>query len=586
MGEPALAAAFPVPALADLAVPAAVVDADTAMGDIEGLVHADPGMLGVVTVVDGVHHLVARARLDVLLAGRLGYGRALLHRRPLRAVIGEPALVLPAATTWDDAARVAIGRPDHRKSNPVVVAFDDGALGLAPVGPLVEYLSGRYAAMAFTDELTGLGNRRQLASQGAVLSGAVLPGALFLIDLNRFKEINDALGHARGDELLRHVASALSAACAPAPAYRLGGDEFVILTAGGWPATPLADAGRDLLRAIEGPFHVAGVPITVEAAVGIAEGAAGLDEGAAGLDEGAAGLDEGAAGLDELLARADAAMYLAKRDRTRVEVWARDTAVVGAADLGMETDLRSAVANQELVLHYQPLVYARSGQVASYEALVRWAHPERGLLSPRSFLPRAELSDVIHPLTEAVLAEAVGQAACWHRAGRTMPIAVNLAAPVLASEGIVAIVERLLERTGLPPEALIVEVTESAVMTRPDQSADRLRAIRAMGVRIAMDDFGTGYTSLELLTRLLLDELKLDRSFVMRVHEPQERVIVEAVAKMAHGLGLTLVAEGVEDSRTAETLAGIGFDLLQGYHFGRPEPAAAHNPVPGIVTSG
>lgn len=152
------------PALADLAVSAAVVDADTAMGEIEGLVQADPGMLGVVTVVDGVHHLVARARLDVLLAGRLGYGRALLHRRPLRAVIGEPALVLPAATTWDDAARVAIGRPDHRKSNPIVVAFDDGTLGLAPVGPLVEYLSGRYAAMAFTDELTGLGNRRKLAS--------------------------------------------------------------------------------------------------------------------------------------------------------------------------------------------------------------------------------------------------------------------------------------------------------------------------------------------------------------------------------------------------------------------------------------
>ncbi|MBB2941179.1 diguanylate cyclase (GGDEF)-like protein [Actinoplanes lutulentus] len=548
------------PALADLAVSAAVVDADTAMGEIEGLVQADPGMLGVVTVVDGVHHLVARARLDVLLAGRLGYGRALLHRRPLRAVIGEPALVLPAATTWDDAARVAIGRPDHRKSNPIVVAFDDGTLGLAPVGPLVEYLSGRYAAMAFTDELTGLGNRRKLASPGAVV-----PGALFLIDLNRFKEINDALGHARGDELLRHVASALSAACAPAPAYRLGGDEFVIRTADGWPAGPLADAGRDLLRAIEGPFHVAGVPITVEAAVGIAEGEAGLDE---------------------LLARADAAMYLAKRDRTRVEVWARETAVADVADLGMETDLRSAIANHELVLHYQPLVHARSGQVASYEALVRWAHPERGLLSPRSFLPRAELSDVIHPLTEAVLAEAIGQAACWHRAGRTMPVAVNLAAPVLASEGIVAIVERLLERSGLPPEALIVEVTESAVMTRPDQSADRLRAIRAMGVRIAMDDFGTGYTSLELLTRLPLDELKLDRSFVMRVHEPQERVIVEAVARMANGLGLTLVAEGVEDSRTAETLAAIGFDLLQGYHFGRPEPAAAHNLVPGIVTSG
>src|SRR6185369_15515532 len=181
------------------------------------------------------------------------------------------------------------------------------------------------------------------------------------------------------------------------------------------------------------------------------------------------------------------------------------------------------------------------------EALVRWDHPERGLLLPAAFLPQAERSTAITALTDRVLADAIEQAARWQEQGRRLPVAVNLPAPVLAHDRIVEVIAGLLEKHSLPASALIVEVTESAVMSRPDRSAERLQKIRELGVRVAMDDFGTGFTSLALLTQLPLDELKLDRAFVHRVHDQRERVIVEAVAMMAGGLGLTLVAEGVED---------------------------------------
>jgi EAL domain-containing protein (putative c-di-GMP-specific phosphodiesterase class I) len=210
--------------------------------------------------------------------------------------------------------------------------------------------------------------------------------------------------------------------------------------------------------------------------------------------------------------------------------------------------------------------------VTSLEALVRWNHPRHGMLTPAAFLAEAERSEMITAMTDRILADAVRQTAQWHRDGWRVPVAVNLPAPVLAQDRIVGVIAGLLAEYDLPGGSLKVEITESAVMTRPERSADRLRAIRELGVRIAMDDFGTGYTSLALLTRLPLDELKLDRSFVHRIHDPRERTIVEAVAAMARGLRLTLVAEGVEDQQTADILRDAGFDVLQGYHFGRPAP--------------
>ncbi|WP_433796388.1 putative bifunctional diguanylate cyclase/phosphodiesterase [Actinoplanes sp. CA-252034] len=564
------------PTLADLAVTMPVWPPHTDIRTVEEALRADPASPGVITVLNDVIYLVDRQRFESALTGRLGFGRALLHHRPLADIVSEPALLLPETMTWDDAARAALARPTGRKAIPLVVAFGGGELGIAPIGPLVDYLSSRYAAMALRDDLTGLGNRRMLTEQATRFGPAGTTAALMLIDLNRFKDINDTLGHVRGDELLRHVAAALQLVCPPDTAYRLGGDEFVILlnTTDGIPPahSPLAERlerlGGYLLNAISGPFEIAGVPISVEASIGIAH------TGLPGMD-----------GIDALMVAADTAMYAAKRDRTQVEVWSPDLASTSAPDLGLQTELRRAITAGELVLHYQPLVDARTHEIISMEALVRWTHPRRGLLAPGLFVPQAEASDIIHLLTDQVLSDAIEQAARWHHAGWTVPVAVNLAAPVLAKDRIVTEIEQLLARTGLPPHTLIVEITESAVMTRPRESAQRLQAIRDLGVRIAMDDFGTGYTSLALLSQLPLDELKLDRSFVMRVHQHHGRAIVEAVARMAGQLGLISVAEGVEDEQTARTLAEIGVDLLQGYHFSRPQPAGyfAH-PALSIAT--
>jgi diguanylate cyclase (GGDEF)-like protein len=533
--------------LGELATPVAVTAATTSMADVEALMRGDELRPGVITRIDGREHLLDRVRMEFILSGRLGYGRALLARQPLSEVVGPPALVLNAAIPWDEAARAALDRPTGQKGDPIVVAFEDGLLGVAPVGPLVEHLSGRYAALAMQDDLTGLGNRRMLT--GMIESDPERRAALLFIDLDRFKEINEQLGQRGADEVLKHVGATLARLCGARRAFRLAGDEFVLVL--DWFPDDLEAFGQQILDDVRGPVLVDGMLVTVEASMGIAAGRAG-----------------------GLLSRADAAMHAAKRDRTAVEVWRPELAEEHHTDLGLQAELRTAIDEGRLVLHYQPLVDARDATIRSVEALVRWDHPTRGLLLPAAFLPAAERSAAISVLTDRVLADATEQAARWQDQGRALPVAVNLPAPVLAHDRIVEVIAGLLEKHSLPAGALIVEVTESAVMTRPERSAQRLRAMRALGVRVAMDDFGTGYTSLALLTQLPLDELKLDRAFVLRIHDPQERVIVEAVARMARGLGLTLVAEGVEDQHTADTLRALGFDLLQGYHFGRPMPAS------------
>jgi diguanylate cyclase (GGDEF)-like protein len=535
-----------VATLGDLAVPAAVVPPHVTMSEVERLLRDDPECLGVVTVVADVIYLLHRARLDSVLAQAVGRGRTLLGQKPLIALLDEPATVLPYGMAWDDAARAAMARPTGRKAVPAVVELPDGRLGLVPIGPLVEHLSASYATLAMRDSLTGLGNRRGLREMVDSL-GDKAPVAVLVLDLDRFKEVNEALGHHGGDEVLKHVGRVLAAEFESA--YRLGGDEFVVLLPDRGP-TGLDALGRRLLDRLRGPVTVDGVLITVEASLGIAYGTA----------------------AGELLARADTAMFTAKRDRTGIERWRPELRTDQQTDLRLQAELRTAIAAGQLVLHYQPLVDC-SGIMQSVEALVRWQHPDRGMLPPGTFLPQAERSAVITDLTDRVLADAIAQAARWRADGHDLPVAVNLAAPVLAHDRFIAVIRDLLAEHGVPPTGLIVEITESAVMTKPERSARWLAAIRDLGVRIAMDDFGTGYTSLALLTRLPLDELKLDRTFINRIHHPQERVIVEAVARMANGLGLTLVAEGVEDQRTADILRGFGFDLLQGFHFGRPVPA-------------
>jgi EAL domain-containing protein (putative c-di-GMP-specific phosphodiesterase class I) len=237
------------------------------------------------------------------------------------------------------------------------------------------------------------------------------------------------------------------------------------------------------------------------------------------------------------------------------------------------SELRTGIRAGHLRLHYQPLHDAQSRRIHGAEALVRWQHPQRGLLLPGVFLPDAERSDVILELTDWVLAEAIHQAAVWHRQGTALPVSVNLSAAYLAQDRAVPTILALLSLERLPPELLTVEITETAVLTRPEQAAARLAEIRAAGIRVAVDDFGTGYTSLGLLPKLPVDELKIDRSFVVRMQESRAHAtIIDAVISIARALDLSVVAEGVEDEPVAAALATAGVDLLQGYHLNRPKP--------------
>ena len=406
------------------------------------------------------------------------------------------------------------------------------------------------------DPLTGLGNRRLLQELGQQLPERA---AVLLLDLDRFKEVNDALGHAQGDALLRQVATALQAQIGEdGTVLRLSGDQFVVLLHHR-PATEaeLLDRCRALLRSLAGPFVLDGLALTAEGSLGVAL------------------LPEHGCDLETLLARSDAAMYQAKDSGTGVSVWQPGREQVAAADLALLGELRLGIPRGELRLHYQPTVGPADSR-PHLEALVRWQHPEHGLLPPGRFLALTEATHVIHDLTLWTLDEALAQIARWGADGRPVDVAVNLSARVLVREDLVDRVSDALSRHGVPAEQLTLEITESALVSQPDLAALRVGALRALGVRMSLDDFGTGYTSLALLTTLRFDELKVDRSFVSSaLTNASHLAVVESILDLGHRLGLTVVAEGVEDQATAALLDRLGYDRQQGYLHARPGPAEA-----------
>jgi diguanylate cyclase (GGDEF)-like protein len=416
---------------------------------------------------------------------------------------------------------------------------------------------------ALHDTLTGLPNRALLADRfERALRAADRSGAsagLLLLDLDRFKEVNDTFGHHYGDELLRQIGPRLSAVLRSVDTIaRLGGDEFAVLLQdvnGVEDATEVATA---LLTALSTPFHVEGVDLDVEASVGV--------------------VISGEHGRDPvvLMQHADIAMYIAKRQH--LGVFAYDPSVDGhsATKLAMIGDLRRGLQRGELVLYYQPKINIRTGDLVGAEALVRWQHPEHGLVFPDDFIPLAERTGLINPLTRHILDTALAQARVWLDSGRPLPIAVNLSARNLHNERFAAQVDELLAVHDVPAHLLELEVTESAIMIDPVRACEMLQRLSALGIRISLDDFGAGYTSLSQLKALPINEIKIDRSFVMSMNEDRrDSVIVHSVVALGHNLGLTLVAEGVESERALTTLAGFGCDVFQGNYISRPIPVAA-----------
>ncbi len=402
------------------------------------------------------------------------------------------------------------------------------------------------------DPLTGLPNRQWLQERiWTALDDAERVGsraALMLIDLDRFRSVNDTLGHLAGDRLLLQIADRLRLALPRgAEAARLGGDEFAVLLPAADSTTSATRAARGLVAALSSPLDLDGLTLVLEASAGVAV------------------FPDHAADAEGLLRRADVAMYQAKRDRTGVEAYESKRDSNTPDRLGLLGDLRRALDAHEVELHYQPKVRF-DGQVAGLEALVRWVHPERGRVPPDEFIAIAESSGLMPQLTEYVLETALGQVARWRAQGLFVPVAVNVSPRDVHSPGFAGSVAARLARHGVPAGALQLEITEHVLLEDPTRAADTLNALTGHGVKMSLDDFGTGYSSLVHLRRLPVSELKIDRSFVARLAiDTEDAEIVRCTIDLAHSLGLLVVAEGVEDDETWERLRDLRCDAVQGW---------------------
>ncbi len=514
--------------------------------------------------------------------------KACLAARPadwgLRTPEGRPLLV----PEWPGQRALVSGRPQRDvvvqmvgpdaeprwlQIDAVPIVGRDGETGRAVIGIMDVTARVRaeqsLAHQAAHDALTGLPNRTAFLGllDGTARSAARTqrPLALLLLDLGRFKKVNGALGHGLGDLLLRHVAERLRAAVpAPGTVAHLGGDEFAVLLPGADESSG-ARRARSILRALAAPLTLDGCRVDVGASIGVACAAAADFDAAT------------------LLRHADAALATAKRKRGSVAVHdpGRDRRGTNTnAPLGLLADLRHALTTGGLELHYQPVVAAATNRAVSVEALVRWPHPERGLVTPDHFIPLAEQTDLITPLTGWALETALQQERLWREAGLDLRVAVNLSMRTLHNPRLPATIADLLRRHDSAPARLTLEVTESAVMEDPEQAGAMLGRLRALGVRLAIDDFGIGHSSLGYLKRLPVDTVKIDRSFVRdlsvggRTGDARDTALVQAIIAMAHALSLSVVAEGVETVEEWRLLRVLGCEEGQGYYLGKAMRAA------------
>jgi diguanylate cyclase (GGDEF)-like protein len=414
---------------------------------------------------------------------------------------------------------------------------------------------------ALHDSLTGLPNRTLFHDRigQAVLACERSGGrvAVLLMDLDRFKEVNDTLGHHSGDVLLTELGSRIRDVLrASDTVARLGGDEFGVLLPDQSDPMDVVHVMEKIRQAVERPLVVQDLPLGVEASVGVAFYP-----------------DHGRT-VDALLQAADVAMYAAKETHAFYTFYDATTHDYGPARLTLLAELRRAIDERQLVLHFQPKAALRSGEVASVEALLRWRHPERGLVFPDEFIPSVQQTGLIKPLTLYVIDEALRQCRSWEERGLILSVAVNLSIRNLLDINFPGDVERLLRRHELDPHRLELEITESTMLADPLRTKSVLEKLSDMGVRISLDDFGTGYSSLSYLTRLPLDELKIDRSFVLNMLEDTDHaVIVRSTIDLGRNLGLEVVAEGVESAAIWDELGRLGCDVAQGYYLTRPVPA-------------
>jgi len=476
------------------------------------------------------------------------------------SVVMARGIARPVQQLAQVARRIASG--DYTAPPPAAGADEIGDLAQA-FRAMQEGLAARETKimdLAYRDTLTGLPNRalfsdrlQQALRMAPRLSASV---SVLLMDVDRFKYVNDTLGHQIGDLLLREVAERLAAIVRRESdtVARLGGDEFVVLL-------PSDDAdgarrvARNIQKALETPMSLDGHVVDCRVSIGIAS------------------FPEHGESATTLLRRADVAMYTAKRLNNGLAVYDDQDDQDSRARLSLMGELRHAVETHELVLHYQPKVHLADPRELHVEALVRWQHPVRGLVAPSEFIPFAEQTGFIRQITQAVMARAVAQCVQWRREGLRIHVSINISARDLLDPELADRFANLAADHGCHPSWIALDITECANLDDPGHALRNLERLHALGCRISIDDYGTGYSSLAYLKRLPVNELKIDRSFVMgMVSDASDAVIVRSTVDLAHNMGLTVVAEGVEDEATLRKLRELGCDMAQGYHLSRPLP--------------
>lgn len=437
----------------------------------------------------------------------------------------------------------------------------------------------RITRLAYFDSLTGLPNRQSFLER---LEREVNRSrredrrlAVLFMDLDGFKKVNDTMGHGTGDLILQWAADRLRQSTRPSDLVsrvdsaaeselaRLGGDEFTVLLPNLEQSEDALIVAHRIREAMRRPFHLEGREVVLTTSIGIA---LCPDDGES---------------ADVLLKHADTAMYHAKEQgRDNCQFYSASLTQHAMQRMNLESDLRLAVERNEFFLHYQPQLDLQSGRILSVEALIRWQHPTQGLVSPMSFIPVAEENGLIVPIGEWVLRTACSDAATWLAVGHALRVAVNLSPLQFRHPGLVQTVQDILDATGLPPELLELEVTEGALMEDSEITLATLNALRSRGMHLSLDDFGTGYSSMSYLTRLPLNNLKVDQSFVRNLpHDKESLAIVRAIVSLAKAIGLTVTAEGIEDLAQARVLQSFACEMLQGYYISKPIPAQALMPL-------
>ena len=451
---------------------------------------------------------------------------------------------------------------------PGVVASSDASLALIPLAfapVLAIYFGGRQAGinahLAFHDLLTGLPNRWQLIEAAAdalrAAEHAQSNVAVMIVDLDDFKSINDTLGHQFGDRVLQLVAPRLTEALgARGLLARLGGDEFAAVVDGVHDETDAVQCAEQLRAALQRPCEVDSLALHVGGSVGVAM------------------YPQHGQTVDVLLRHADVALYCAKSERSACVIYAQEHDEHSIDRLALAAQLGHGIDRGELVVHYQPKVPLNQSGACAVEALVRWNHPELGCIGPDGFIPLAEQTGLIKGVTDRVLEAALRQCAAWRASGLDTRFSVNVSTRTLLDHDLPGTIRALLARFAVPPTSLQLEITESRFVADVGRARTVLQELRSMGVTIAIDDFGTGYSSLSQLQQFPVDEIKIDRSFVMRMEtEPDDAVLVRSIIDLGRNLGLRVTAEGVETASVQRSLQELGCDFAQGFHISRPLPA-------------